>query len=142
MGCEDLQKALETTVSQSMNSRMLHYHITHTCITNIARNILLIKIISSTEFDPVKNEDLDYIWEVWYGVYWSTPVTRFKDDVKELVMGNLPENVKVPPGKCLQSLKSVWREWISMVNSKKPDIIEATLHARYNLLTHISEASS
>ncbi|XP_059350471.1 uncharacterized protein LOC132087705 [Daphnia carinata] len=132
LGCEDLQKALETTVSQSMNPRTLHYHITGTCLTNIARNVLMVKIISSPEFDPVKNEDLEYIWEVWYGVYWSSPEMslRFKTDIKDLLNGNLPANMEVHPGKCLQSLKWVWKEWLLLVDSKKSDNIEAILHAR------------
>lgn len=89
----------------------------------------------------MKNEDLEYIWEVWYGVYWSSPEIslRFKTDVKDLMNDNLPENVEIHPGKCLQSLKCVWKEWLLLVDSKKSDNnVEAILHARYNSFKLIS----
>ena len=123
MSCEDLQKALQTTASQFLNPRQLHYHINENNLANIARNILIVKIISSPTFDPMNNEDLDYIWEVWYGVYWSSQdvCERFKKDVKDLINGHLPETVELSPCKGLQSVRNIWKEWHSSINPKKPD---------------------
>jgi hypothetical protein len=114
LSCEDILKALETTASKSLNPRQLHYHINENNLANVARNILIVKIISSPTFDPMKNEDLEYIWEVWYGVYWSSKDIwdRFKKDVKSLMNGHLPETVELYPSKCLQLIKDVWKESI------------------------------
>jgi hypothetical protein len=123
LSCEDLQKAFQTTVSQLLNPRQLHYHINDNNLASIARNILIVKIISSPTFDPMKNEDLEYVWEVWYGVYWSSQeiCLRFKKDIKSLISGHLPENVELYPNKCLQSITNIWKEWHSSINSKKTD---------------------
>ncbi len=98
---------------------------------NIARNLLILKIISSTNFDPLKKEDLDYVWTVWYDVYWSAMAcSRFKNDVKDLINGQLPENVELIPTKCLQTLVNVWKVWYSIIEKPDSDLVDKVLSER------------
>lgn len=100
----------------------LEYYVNETSIINTARNILILKIISSPEFNANSSEDLEYIWSVWYDVCWSEAVVhRFQADVGNLVNGHFPENVKLPSAKNLQVLMDIWKEWLTAVSTKLSD---------------------
>lgn len=46
LSCAEILKALQTTASESSNPRQLYYHINENNLANVARNILIVKIIS------------------------------------------------------------------------------------------------
>lgn len=98
---------------------MYQFNINESHVENVARNILILKIISSPNFDPSVARDMEYLWSVWYDVCWSGSVTRrFQKDVQQFITEKLPGNIKFLRGKsCLDSIKKVWKDWASIVNS-------------------------
>ena len=78
----------------------------------IARNIIILKIISVPEFDVNNEEDVGFLWDLWYNAEWPEATRkRFNSVLKELLDNALPENVVISKSKYLQSLQSVWRSW-------------------------------
>ena len=85
MGIEDLRQALLTSAHLSDAYKQLNLHLD--CL-NTAKNILLIYIMLSDDFDPDNHNDLQYLWDVWYSFKWSkTTRNRFVNDVKQLMAG-------------------------------------------------------
>ena len=84
----------------------------------MARNILILKIISARHFNPDDQEDISFLWDVWYNAEW-TEITRHKalKVLKELLDGILPKNVTVNQMNQLQSLKEVWTTWSSDITA-------------------------
>ena len=77
----------------------------------MAQNILILKIITSHDFDT-KKEDVTFLWDVWYNVDWSEQTQRrFKLVLKELLDSNLPENVTIVKETHLEKLRTVWLSW-------------------------------
>lgn len=118
LDCGDLLKALQTISSHQGNS-CLDLHLSDTSISNLARSILLLKIISSPNFDGSDEEDIKYLWSVWYDICWSNTVSsRFQEDLNQLIDGDIPRNMKLLPERrtCLSSLLVVWKRWFSTIH--------------------------
>ena len=108
----------------------MHYVISDTFYLNSARSMLILKIISQN-FNPMKKEDLDYVWAVWYNVHWNSKVcSRLKKDLKDLINCQLPENIELIPTKCLQTLVNVWKQWYSAILKPDPKFASKVLSER------------
>ena len=96
----------------------------------MARNILILKIISSPEFDPSTRVDLDYLWHLWYDATWpESTLKRFIEDVKRILDQPLPHNIFLPESSIyLEKLKAVWKDWLSLVQTTS---VEDVLADRY-----------
>ena len=117
LGCGDLKSPLTTAIGISQN-QYLHIHINDVSLLIIARNILILKITSSSEFDPNKKADMDYVWHLWYDTIWpQSTLERFMQDTKELLDQPFPHNIFVPESSNLDRLKTVWTKWLSMVTT-------------------------
>ena len=116
LGCGDLRSPLLTAVGTNHN-QYLHIHINDGSLLNIARNILLVKIISSPDYDPSKEADMNYIWDLWYNATWpEITLKRFMQDTKDLLNQPLPHNTFVPESSIyLEKLRAIWAEWLTMV---------------------------
>ena len=135
MGCGDLRDPLTTAIGARQN-QFLHIHINDINLAIIARNILILKIASGPEFDPNKEEDVNYLWHLWYDVTWpETTLKRFLKDVKDLLDKPLPYNTFIPECNIyLEKLKAVWTDWLSFVKNIP---IEDVLADRYRKMTQI-----
>ena len=126
LGCGDLRNPLTTAIGTSNPNQYLHIHINDENLLIIARNILIIKIISSAKFDPSKKADLKYVWNLWYDATWSeTTLKRFIEDTKDLLSQPLPHNIFIPESIALKRLKAVWTEWLSIVKKTSVDDVLA-----------------
>jgi hypothetical protein len=84
----------------------------------VARNIIILKIISAPDFNPEDDEDFAFLWDVWYNLEWPEVTRkRFQGILKDLLNGVFPENVSVPKTSQSEILKKVWSAWLS-VSSK------------------------
>ncbi len=108
---------LEASTTEHLKN--LHIHLNDMEPSVLARNILILKVLSEAKFDLNNQKDLSFLWDVWYNTEWpeSTKI-RFQDVVKDLLDGFLPENVSVPNGSHLEKLMSVWRWWSSSLSSQ------------------------
>ena len=82
----------------------------------MARNIVMLKILSASDFNPDDQEDLSFLWDVWYNAEWPEITRkRFKEALKQLLDGSMPENVVMTNSNQLQSLREVWTSWYSSI---------------------------
>lgn len=125
MGCGDLRNPL-TTLSAGGGIKNqggqyfqnLNIHINDTSLAVIARNILILKIISCPNFDLSNDNDMDYVWDIWYNATFTLSTTkRFTEDVKSLLDNPLPTNIIIPKSSYLEELKTIWIEWLSRIKS-------------------------
>lgn len=113
----------------------LDIHINDASLPVIARNILILKIISCPKFDPNDEDDMDYVWDIWYNTIFSRSTTkRFTEDVKSLLDNPLPANSIIPKSSYLEELKNVWVEWISRLKSSSVDHVLAERYKFYSKL--------
>ena len=101
----------------------------------MARNILILGIILEGDFNPNDQEDINFLWDVWYNAEWpETTLRRFKKDVEELIEKGLPENCVIcfaPDSTQLLKLKNIWSSWLSSLASlTKPSQIRKILKER------------
>lgn len=83
----------------------------------MARNILFAKIITDIKFDPDSDENLQYLWNIWYNMEWSSGTKeRFLRDITDLSKGNFSDHLKIPAENDMSILKNVWNFWISSVS--------------------------
>jgi hypothetical protein len=116
LSCGDLPFAVKST-SLSSNQRIANITVTDMSAMAMARNILFAKIITDTKFNPDSNEDLQYLWNIWYNMEWSSVTKeRFLKDITELNMGCFSDNLKVPVENDLSVLKNIWKFWVSSVS--------------------------
>ena len=134
MGCGDLRSPLTTAVGTRHN-QYLHIHINDDKLLIIARNILILKIISSPEFDPSKEADMDYVWHIWYDATWpESTLKRFMQDIKNLLSQPLPQSIFIPESSIyLEKLKAVWSKWLSVATNFSA---EEVLADRYQNIIH------
>jgi len=75
----------------------LDIHINDASLSVKARNVLILKIISCPKFDPNVDDDMDYVWDIWYNTTFTlSTTTRFAKDVKSLLDNVLPANSIIP----------------------------------------------
>ena len=114
LGCGDLKNAF-TTASDINPNQYLHIHINDNNLLIMARDILILKIVTSLEYDTSKEADVDYVWHLWYDATWPQSThKRFMKDVQDLLSQPLPHNIFIPESSIyLERLKVIWTEWLS-----------------------------
>ncbi len=119
MGCGDLLSTLQSTTFKHLTNLEIHLNDQNHSV--LARNLLLLKVISDVDtFNPDKEEDITFLWDVWYNLEWSEhTVKRFHRVLENLLSGVLPKNVSVPNSSHLESLREIWKVWASVISQKK-----------------------
>ena len=131
MGCGDLMNPLTTAINSSP-AQKLEIHVNDSSLPIIARNILIVKIISAQHFEPSSERDMDYLWDVWYNATWpETTLKRFIEDVKSLLNGPAPANTFIPEGSHQEALKKVWSQWLAMIESTTVESVLADRYKKY-----------
>ena len=110
-----MRNALKTA-GNGKNIANLDIHLNDLNPSVVARNILILKIISADGFDIENEEDISFLWDIWYNAEWPEATRkRFESVLKELLDNNLPDNVVIPKSSYLRTLKTVWSAWISII---------------------------
>ena len=106
MGCGDLRNVLQATKTKDPHNVEIHLNDCYSSV--LARNVIILKIISAHDFNPDDTEDFDFLWDVWYNIDWPEKNRkRFVSVVKELIDEILPENVSIPNKDHLEKFKSL-----------------------------------
>ena len=86
LGSGDLRNALLTVAKLTDAYKKLNIHFSDDTDIVTARNILLVHIMLSNDFDPENSEDMDFIWDIWYSLQWTEGTRkRFIDNVDQLL---------------------------------------------------------
>ncbi len=95
LSCGDLRNTFQATTCKNPQKLEIHLNDFHPSV--LARNIIILKIVSASDFNPDNNEDLGFLWDVWYNMDWPEETRkRFLSVVKELMNEKLPDNVSIP----------------------------------------------
>ena len=107
-----MRNALQATTNSRQRHRKLHIHLNDYDESVVARNVMLLSIISSPEFNPEDENDFAFLWDLWYNSEWPEMTQkRFQTVLKDLLDGKLPENIIVAKSKHMQIVKETWRSW-------------------------------
>jgi hypothetical protein len=88
----------------------------------VARNITILKIISASDFNPEDDEDIAFLWDVWYNLEWPEVThKRFLGVLKDLLNDLFPENISVPKTNQSEMLKKVWSAWLSVLSKTESE---------------------
>ncbi|XP_046448552.1 uncharacterized protein LOC124197216 [Daphnia pulex] len=118
LGCGDLRNTFQATTSKNPQNLEIHLNDFHPSV--LARNIIILKIVSASDFNPDNDEDFGFLWDVWYNMDWPEETRkRFLFVVKELTNEKLPDNVSIPNKSHLDKLKSLWSNWHSVSSKNK-----------------------
>ena len=109
------------TVVNSPPGRPLDLHVNDASPAVVARHILLLKIISSPNFDPENKENFGYVWNVWYDATWpeSTQI-RFTEHIEKLQYYSLVSNISIPKS-FYQEMRLIFTGWLTMMESVTVD---------------------
>ena len=81
MDSGDLRNAL-LTASKAPAGKLVNLHLCDSNPVITARNILISNIMMSNDFNPEKEEDIGYLWDLWYSFEWDeTTWTKFNKDL-------------------------------------------------------------
>ena len=121
LGCGDLMNPLTTATGSCKKIKNLQIHINDGSLPVIARNILVLKIVSSNKFSPENVRDMEYLWDIWYNRSWlDSTLKRFVEDIKSLLDQPLPDEIIISNNSShLFALKEIWTWWLSTVLAKQ-----------------------
>ncbi len=107
-----MRNILQTTASSPSNN-LLDIHLNEINPSVVARNILILQIISDKDFDIDGEEDIAFLWDLWYNAECpESSRKKFRVALKNLLDGVLPENVSVSLSNSSSlSLNEVWNAW-------------------------------
>ena len=95
----------------------MNVHLNHHCLLSFARNVLILEIISSHDFD--NSEDVDYLWDLWYNFEWpKSTLQRFEKDLKRLINRGLPNNCFAFQSSQVDDLKEIFLSWQTSLANK------------------------
>jgi hypothetical protein len=104
------------------NLNSIHLHLNDLNPSIVARNILILKIISAPDFDTNNKEDIAFLWDLWYNAEWPISTRdRFKLVLKKLLDNELPDNVVIHKSNYLITLKTIWATWSSTSSKTKSE---------------------
>ena len=79
----DLRNAL-LTASKLPIHKSLNIHLADKNPIVTARNFLITHMILLSDFNPERDEDMEYLWHIWYSYTWGeTTRQRFVKDLKK-----------------------------------------------------------
>ena len=120
MGCGDLRNVLQATKTKDPHNVEIHLNDCYSSV--LARNVIILKIISAHDFNPDNTEDFDFLWDVWYNLDWPEKTRkRFVSVVKELIDEIFPENASIPNKDHLDNFKILWKNWLSVSSKNEND---------------------
>ena len=124
LSCSDLRNPL-CCIERPFTFEQLELHLNNDSSTVTARNMLIATILSKLEKESITEEDLLYLWDVWYNAFWKkSHIERFIKDLQELINGNLPDNVKIPDEQNFGSVKKMWNKWLSVSSSTDHELFK------------------
>ena len=113
---------LHTTAAiHSKNGLHLDFHLNDINPSVVARNILLLQIMSAQDFSADCEEDIAFLWDLWYNAQWpESSRRRFKIALKKLMDGiyMLPKRISIC-GSSLESLQKVWNAWYTLCSQSE-----------------------
>ena len=122
LGCGDLRNTFQATTTK--NPRNLEIHLNYFHPSFLARNVIILKIVSSPDFNLVDNEDFGFLWDVWFNMDWPDKTRkRFLSVLKELIDEILPDNVSIPNNSHLKKLTNLWNSWYLVSSLNETDSI-------------------
>ena len=129
LNCEDLMSLIATVANgDAIKFPSLDTHVCNASQATTARNILLLDIICSNNFDPDDAADLDYFWDLVYNATWpeSTQI-RFTEHIEKLQYYSLVSNISIPKS-FYQEMRLIFTGWLTMMESLS---VEHVLANRY-----------
>ena len=139
LNCSDLQPVLQTVAG--VKKICMNLLINDDTALSLARNVAILSIISSPEFDPSDMDNIEYLWDIWYKTsYTFTCYTtkffktflkiryntmwpektkvRFILDIEALLSSGsqMPANIAPLPLMTLQNLRVIWADWLLAIN--------------------------
>ena len=141
--CGDLRNTFQATATKDPHNVEIHLNDRHSSV--LARNVIILKIISAHDFNPDNTEDFGFLWDVWYNLDWPEETRkRFVSVVKELIDEIFPENVAIPNKDHLKKFKSLWSNWLSGSSRNQNDsqsFLRNIIEQRYNCFKDLKEFS-
>ena len=119
-----MSNVLRTITTKAAN-QSLNIHLNHSCPLVLARNVLILKIISSSDFSIDSKEDMDYVWDLWYNFQWpKSTLLRFREDVQSLIKQGLPEYCSSLKDRQLEDVLDVLNGWMTILTQKLTNPME------------------
>jgi len=113
MRCGDIQNVLHM-VAETINYHQKTIFLNDVSAPLMARNILLFHILFKPHFHSTDQTDLNFLWDVWYSLEWNENTkTRCVSELKELVCGSLPFNIKFLKKEDKSMLVDIWNYWLT-----------------------------
>ena len=103
-----------TTAKLTDAYKIVNFHFSDDSKSVLARNILLVHIILSDDFDPENLNDIKYLWDVWYSLQWNNVTKkRFIKDVQQVLAGQWVNSlISIPDPNGVQQLNDILRFWL------------------------------
>lgn len=96
----------------------------------MARNVLLLKVISSPEFD--EGAGIDYVWDIWYNSEWPETTKQIVcKHLDELINGDHPDYIIFPKRSHLETLREVWSAWRAVLMYNKDSAEKLILQTKH-----------
>ncbi|EFX65966.1 hypothetical protein DAPPUDRAFT_116814 [Daphnia pulex] len=113
LGCGDLRNAFQATTAKNLQVLDIHVNDVHPAV--LARNIIILKIISAPDFNPNDIEDISFLWDVLYNMDWPEVTRkRFLSVIKDLLDNKLPDEVVIPKRTDIEMFMALWETWQSV----------------------------
>ena len=130
LGCFDLRNPLTAIISSPADWK-LDIHITDANLPTFARNVAMLKIITSKTFDPSKENDFQYLWDVWCNATWSESTEkRFLQDISSLERQKFQEGPVILDASSQKKVKELWSGWMIWLQMKIPSSVDNYLSRR------------
>ena len=128
LDCGDMRNALLTASKFPLNATdKLNVHVSNKCPMIMARNLLISNTMLDLDFNPNNKQDLQYLWDVWYGFQWKDyNKHRFMKAVKQLIVLDWSKtlNIKIADSKMIASVNKIFSCWLATANASKKSNFE------------------
>ena len=131
-----MRNVLQTVGSKTNldDNQHLSIHLHQSCSVSFARNVLILEVISSPSFDVSSDEDVNYLWDLWYNAEWpDITCIRFVRDVETLCERDLIPVYSLTSSQCY-NLKKTFAGWLAALSStpmQQYEIIKFVSNQRY-----------
>lgn len=128
-----MRNAFHTTAHFPTNLKNLNIHLNDISVSVIARNVLIAQIISDQTFSATNQDDLQYIWDVWYTTQWNdSTAKRFLKDVNQLLAGQWRSNSFIVISDAdISILEKTWSYWKETVSTMDSETFSNIMQQRY-----------
>jgi hypothetical protein len=128
-----MRNAFHTAAQSPTDLKNLNIHLNDNYECVIARNVLITQIVTNKEFSASNQDDLQYIWDVWYSTQWNdTTAKRFLKDVNQLLAGQWKSNSSIVITDAdISILEKTWSHWKETVSAMNADTFSSIMLQRY-----------